>query len=193
MSTAQDLPILEFRDRAAWESWLRENHSTSSGAWVKLAKKAAAVRTVTHAEALEEAIRFGWIDGQKRPFDESFWLQRFTTRGPRSKWSQVNRQKATELIERGRMEPSGLVQVQAAQQDGRWEAAYEPQSSATVPPDLNDALDANPDAKAFFVTLRGARRYAFLYRLHNVKQPERRAKRIANYIELLNQGKTLHD
>jgi uncharacterized protein YdeI (YjbR/CyaY-like superfamily) len=193
MPSPSDLPILEFPDRAAWDAWLAENHDASAGVWLKVAKKGAPTATVTYAEALEEAIRYGWIDGQKRAFDEHFWLQRFTVRGPRSKWSQVNRQKATALIEQGRMHPAGLAQVQAAQEDGRWEKAYESQSSASVPPDFQQALDRHPEAKAFFATLTGARRYAFLYRLHHVSKPQARVKRIENYIELLSAGKTLHD
>jgi uncharacterized protein YdeI (YjbR/CyaY-like superfamily) len=193
MTSPTDLPILEFSDAAAWDAWLAENHGTSAGAWLKLAKKGAPRKTVTYAEALEEAIRYGWIDGRKRGFDEHFWLQRFTVRGPRSKWSQINRQKASELIEQGRMHPAGLAQVEAAQRDGRWDQAYEAQSKATVPPDLQQALDAHPGAKAFFETLTGARRYAFLYRLHHVTKPQARAKRIEDYIALLSAGKTLHD
>ncbi len=193
MSQQSELPILEFHDRAAWDEWLATNHDTAGGVWLKFAKKAAPRSTVAHAEALEEAIRYGWIDGQGRRFDEHFWLVRFTPRRTGSKWSQVNRQKATQLIEEGRMHPSGLAQVQAAREDGRWDAAYPAQSRATVPPDLQEALDHNAKAKAFFETLTGVRRYAFLYRLHHVTRPEARAKRIASYIALLSEGKTLHD
>jgi uncharacterized protein YdeI (YjbR/CyaY-like superfamily) len=193
MTSKIELPILEFPDRAAWDAWLSENHDTSAGVWLKVAKKSAPRPTVTYAEALEEAIRYGWIDGQKRGFDEDFWLQRFTARGPRSKWSQINRKKASELIEQGRMHPAGLAQVEAAQRDGRWERAYEAQSAATIPPDFQDALNRHPAAKAFFETLTGARRYAFLYRLHHVTKAQARAKRIADYIALLSAGKTLHD
>jgi uncharacterized protein YdeI (YjbR/CyaY-like superfamily) len=193
MPITGDLPILEFRDRAAWDDWLAANHDRSVGVWLKFAKKRAPRSTVAHAEALEEAIRYGWIDGQARPYDEHFWLVRFTARRPRSRWSQVNRQKAIELIEQGRMHPAGLAQVQAAKQDGRWEAAYPAQSSATIPQDFQEALDNEPRAKAFFETLTGTRRYAFLYRLHQVTKPDARAKRIADYIALLGDGKTLHD
>jgi len=154
-----------------WERWLRAHHSDSPGVWLKIAKKGSATPTVSYAEALDLAICHGWIDGQKRPHDDSFWLQRFTPRSPRSKWSQVNRQKATDLRAQGRMHQAGLAQVTAAQADGRWEAAYEPQSRASVPPDLQEALDQNPVAREFFDTLTGSRRYAFLYRLHNVQAP----------------------
>jgi len=148
---------------------------------------------VSYAEALEEAIRYGWIDGQKAAHDAAHWLQRFTPRGPRSRWSQVNRRTAERLLAEDRMTPAGLAQIQAAERDGRWEAAYEPQSQASVPEDLERALDAHPGAKAFFATLTGARRYAFLYRLHHVTRPEARARRIERYIELLAAGRTLHD
>lgn len=193
MSTRQELPIIEPPDREAWERWLETHHAESAGVWLKVAKKGSGVATVTHAEALEEAIRYGWIDGQRLAHDGTYFRQRFTPRAPRSKWSQINRQAALRLIEAGRMTPAGLVQVEAAKRDGRWESAYEPQSRATVPPDLERALEENPAASEFFATLTGARRYAFLYRLHQVKRPEARARRIEGYIELLSQGRTLHD
>jgi uncharacterized protein YdeI (YjbR/CyaY-like superfamily) len=189
---ATELPIVELSDRLAWEDWLEQNHKTSDGVWLKIAKKSAPVTTVGYPEALEEALRFGWIDGQKARHDEHYWLQRFTPRGPRSRWSQINRAKATELIEQQRMRPAGLEQVQAAQRDGRWEDAYESQRNATVPDDLQRALASNPRAAEFFATLTGASRYAFLYRLHQVKKPEARAKRISTYVEMLEQGRTFH-
>ena len=184
---------MEVPDPEAWERWLAENHDSSPGVWLKIAKKGAPRATVTYAQALDVALCFGWIDGQKAAYDESFWLQRFTRRGPRSKWSQVNRDHVTRLIEESRMRPAGPAQMQAAQDDGRWAEAYEPQSRATVPPDFQAELDRNPQAKAFFATLKGAKRYAFCYRLTTVKRPETRAKRIADYIALLNEGRTLHD
>ncbi len=192
MATKQDLPIVEFSDRHAWERWLEANHDSSRGVWLKIAKKGAAKSTASYHEALEEAIRYGWIDGQKARFDDSYFLQRFTPRGPRSKWSQVNRKKALELIADNRMMPAGLARVEAARRDGRFDDAYEPQSRATIPEDFQRALDDNPDAGEFFATLKGANRYAFLYRLHHVKAPAARAKRIARYIEMLRDGKTFH-
>jgi uncharacterized protein YdeI (YjbR/CyaY-like superfamily) len=188
MATGQEPPIVEVRDQKAWRRWLSGHHADTAGAWLKLAKKGAPAATVTYAEALEEALCFGWIDGQVKRFDEHYYLQRFTPRRPRSKWSQNNREKATRLIEEGRMEPPGLAQVEAAQADGRWDAAYPAQSR-----DFQRALDQNPEAGALFATLTGSARYAFLFRLHDVSDPERRAKRIAGYIERLSQGKTLQD
>jgi uncharacterized protein YdeI (YjbR/CyaY-like superfamily) len=185
--------IEELPDRDAWSRWLEAHHDSAPDVWLKVAKKGSGVTTVTHAEALEEAIRYGWIDAVRHAHDETYFLQRFTPRGPRSKWSQINRQTAQRLIEAKRMHPAGLAQVEAAKADGRWDAAYEPQSRATVPDDFAQALARHPEAKAFFETLTGARRYSFLYRLHQVKRPGTRAKRIANYIELLSQRKTLQD
>jgi uncharacterized protein YdeI (YjbR/CyaY-like superfamily) len=189
--TKQGLPIVQLPDPAAWEQWLEEHHGTVAGVWLKFAKKGTGVRTVVYAEALQSALCFGWIDGQVARYDEIYYLQRFTPRTKRSKWSQINVQHATRLIEAGRMRPAGLAHVQAAQADGRWEQAYEAQSQATVPADFQAALDAHPRAAAFFATLTGSTRYAFLYRLHHVKRPENRATRIADYIERLNAGQTL--
>jgi len=191
MSTSQDLPIVQVADQPAWRRWLAENHDSAAGAWLKLAKKGSPTPTVSYAQALEEALCYGWIDGQVRAHDEHFYLQRFTPRRPRSVWSQRNREKASQLIAEGRMHPAGLAQVEAAKADGRWDAAYPGQSRATVPEDFQRALDANPKAKAFFDTLTGSTRYAFLYRLHQVRDPERRAKRIADYVGRLSTGRTL--
>jgi uncharacterized protein YdeI (YjbR/CyaY-like superfamily) len=191
--TKNDQPIVELETPEAWEQWLERHHDAVPGVWLKFAKKGTGVRTVVYAEALEVALCFGWIDGQVSRYDEVYYLQRFTPRGKRSKWSQINVGHATRLIEAGRMRPSGLAAVQAAQADGRWDEAYAPASRAEIPDDLQQALDANPSAQAFFATLKGERRYAFLYRLHNVKRPEARARRIADYIERLSAGRTLSD
>lgn len=167
------------------------NHASSAGGWLKIAKKASPDPSVTQAEAVDEAVCYGWIDGQVRRYDEHFFLQRFTPRRPRSKWSAVNRERARRLIAEGRMKAAGLREYEAAAADGRLEDAYPAQSSATVPEDFQAALDRHPHAHAFFQTLTGADRYAFLYRLHHVKDPRRRAQRIASYLELLSAGKTL--
>jgi uncharacterized protein YdeI (YjbR/CyaY-like superfamily) len=188
-----ELKIVELPDQRAWREWLEANHAAVDGVWLKFAKKASPHETVTQSEAIEEALCFGWIDSQGRGYDEHFYLQRFTPRGRRSKWSQINVQNVERLIAEERMHSAGLAQVEAARADGRWDAAYPPQSQAQVPEDLQRALDAEPAAREFFETLTGATRYAFLYRLHSVTKPEARAKRIAGYIELLRKGKTLHD
>jgi uncharacterized protein YdeI (YjbR/CyaY-like superfamily) len=191
MSLHRGLPVLELPDRDAWESWLQANHASSTGLWLRLAKKAAPVTSVTHSEALEDAIRYGWIDGQRLASDQHSYLQRFTPRGSRSQWSQINRDKALTLIAEGRMTAAGLAAVRAAQRDGRWERAYEPQSRASIPPDFQRELDGDAAAKEYFETLTGSRRYAFLYRLHQTTRPEARVKRIAAYMELLSARKTL--
>jgi uncharacterized protein YdeI (YjbR/CyaY-like superfamily) len=187
-----DLNVVECPDEAHWERWLEDHHATEPDAWVKIAKKGSGVTTVHYPEVLDTAICFGWIDAVRRPLDDTYFLQRFTPRGPRSKWSQVNRDKALGLTESGRMRPAGHAQVHAARADGRWEAAYEPQSRASIPDDFQKALDAEPTAEEFFATLKGQQRYAFLYRLHNVKTQKARDRRIANYIELLREGRTLN-
>ena len=189
--TTQELPIVEVPDRLSWENWLSANHASSPGAWIKLAKKGSPTSTVTQAQAIDEAVCFGWIDGQVRRCDEQFFLQRFTPRRPRSRWSAINRERARRLITDGLMKPAGLREYQAAEADGRLEEAYPSQSKATVPEDFQAALDRHPGAREFFQTLTGSDRYAFLYRLHHVKDPRRRAKRIASYMDLLSQRRTL--
>ncbi|HLI59217.1 MAG TPA: YdeI/OmpD-associated family protein [Solirubrobacteraceae bacterium] len=173
-----------------WEAWL-EAHEGATEVWLKVGKKGCPVPSITYPEALEVALCFGWIDGQIRGFDEHFTLRRFTPRRPGSKWSQVNREHIERLTAAGRMRPRGLAEVEAAKADGRWDAAYPPASTITVPEDLRAALDANPQASAFFETLTGGDRYAFLYRLHHVTDPARRRKRIVDYVERLADGRTL--
>lgn len=188
----QGLPIIPFESPAAWEAWLDEHHASSDGLWIKIARKATGIRTVTYAEALETALCYGWIDGQKASFDEDYWLQRFTPRRPRSKWSKVNREGATRLIEAGRMKPAGLQEVERARADGRWDAAYDAQSTATVPEDLRRALDAEPAASAFFETLNSVNRYAILYQIADAKRPETRTRRIEKFVAMLAEGKKLY-
>jgi uncharacterized protein YdeI (YjbR/CyaY-like superfamily) len=185
-------PMLAFPDPAAWEKWLAAEHAGASGLWLKLAKKDCPHPTVNYAEALDIALCFGWIDGQKRPLDDDYWLQRFTPRKPRGKWSKINRGKAEALIEAGRMRPTGLREVEAAKADGRWAAAYDGQSTAAVPDDLGQALDADEDAAAFFATLDRGNRYAILYRIQEAKKPETRAARIAKFVAMLHDHQTVH-
>ncbi len=192
MPDETDLPVASLPSGEAWERWLEKEHERSTGVWLKIAKKGSGTETVSYAEALEVALCYGWIDGQKSGLDDTHWLQRFTPRTPRSKWSRINRDKATELIEQGKMRPAGLHEVERAKADGRWDAAYAGQRTATIPKDFAHALDQNPAAREFFATLTGANRYAFLYRLHEAKRPETRARRIDRFIEMLNEGKTLH-
>jgi uncharacterized protein YdeI (YjbR/CyaY-like superfamily) len=189
---ADDLPVLLFASKGELEAWLEENHAGSEGLWLKIAKKGSGVESVNYAEALELALCFGWIDSQKRGFDEAFFLQRFTPRRPRGKWSQINREKAEELIAAGAMRPAGLTEVEAAKADGRWDAAYAGQRAATVPDDLKRELDSNKAAGEFFATLDSANRYAILYRLQEAKKPETREKRLRKFIAMLERGEKIH-
>jgi uncharacterized protein YdeI (YjbR/CyaY-like superfamily) len=192
MDTKQGLPIIAFASPTKWEEWLQEHHGSSKGLWLKIAKKGSGETTVTYAEALDVALCHGWIDGQKGALDEAFFLQRFTPRGPRSKWSKINRDKVDALVAAKRMRPAGLAEVEAAKADGRWEAAYEGQRTITVPGDLQKELDANPKAAAFFATLSSVNRYAILYRIQDAKKPETRAARIAKFLGMLERGETVH-
>jgi len=190
--TRDELPTLRFEEPGDWERWLESWHDSSDGVWLALAKKRAGVTGLTYAEALDGALCFGWIDGQKAALDERFWLQRFTPRRPRSRWSQINRARADELAEAGRMRAAGLAEVERAKLDGRWEAAYAGQRSAVVPEDLAAALAANPAASEFFATLDSANRYAILYRIDEAKQPLTRARRIERYVAMLAARATIH-
>ena len=186
------LPIIGFADAAAFEHWTDAQPPDAPGLWVKFSKTGSGVASVSKTEAIDVALCHGWIDGQLERYDEASWLTRFTPRKPRSKWSQINRTRALQLIKQGRMRPQGLAQVEAARADGRWEAAYAPSSTAEPPPDLQAALNANPKAAAFFATLKGANRYAVLYRIAAVKKPETRARKIAGFIAMLERGETIH-
>jgi uncharacterized protein YdeI (YjbR/CyaY-like superfamily) len=180
---SDDRPILSVASRAAWDAWLAEHHESSGGVRLKLAKKGAA--GVSHAEALEVALCYGWIDGQANSLDDTHWLVRFTPRRRGSRWSKRNRDKVEALIERGEMKPAGLREIERAKADGRWEAAYDGQRTATVPDDLRRALDGDEQARAFFETLSRGERFTILYRLQEAKRPETRARRIAQYVAKL--------
>jgi uncharacterized protein YdeI (YjbR/CyaY-like superfamily) len=187
-----ELPILLFETQDAWASWLEEHHGRAPGIWLRLAKKAAGIASIDYGQALEVALCYGWIDGQKKSYDESSWLQKFTPRGPKSIWSKINREKAQQLIEGGRMRPAGMAAIESAQRDGRWDAAYDSQSNAAVPADLQAALDANPAAQAFFDTLNSTNRYAILFRIQTAKKPETRARRIEQFIAMLARNEKLY-
>jgi uncharacterized protein YdeI (YjbR/CyaY-like superfamily) len=183
---------LRFASQRAFESWLRKHRATSDGVWLLISKAGADESTVTYAQAVEAALCYGWIDGQKKSLDAQHWLQRFTPRRERSLWSKINRAKAEALIESGRMQPSGLAQVERAKADGRWDAAYDGVQSATVPDDLQAALDAQPKARKFFAKLDSANRYAVLWRVQTAKKPETRAKRIETLVSMLARGEKIH-
>jgi uncharacterized protein YdeI (YjbR/CyaY-like superfamily) len=185
-----DLPLLPFKTPRAFAAWLKRNHARSPGLWLKLAKQGAHP-SISYAEALEEALCWGWIDGQKKAFDDAWWLQKFTPRGPRSIWSQINRDKALALSAAGRMQPPGLAAIAAAQKSGRWEAAYAGQRTAALPADFQAELDRRPHAKAFYATLNSVNRYAITFRLGSAKKPETRARRTQQFLEMLEKGEKL--
>jgi uncharacterized protein YdeI (YjbR/CyaY-like superfamily) len=183
---------IKFSTQAAWNEWLGQHHGSSDGVWLQLAKQSSGIASVTYPEAVEVALCHGWIDGQKKGLDEDWWLQKFTPRKADSIWSSVNRQKVLDLIERGLMQSAGRAAIEQARSNGRWDTAYEGQSKAAVPPDLQAALDANPEAAAFFATLKGANRYAILFRLKTAKKPETRANRLRKFVEMLERKETIH-
>ena len=187
-----DRPIVSFANQRVWEAWLAQHHRTSPGVWLKIAKKASGHASVSYDEAVEGALCYGWIDGQKRPYDASWWLQKFTPRRSKSIWSKINRTKALRLIKAGRMKPAGVRQVHGAKRDGRWVSAYDSQRTMRMPPDLRAALSKNAKAKAFFKELSAANRYAILWRVHDAKRPETRAKRIADFVRRLQRHEKPH-
>lgn len=189
--TASEAPSL-FKNARAFETWLKKHHATSTGLWLQIAKRGADEPSVTYPEAVEIALCWGWIDGQKKSLDEQHFLQRFTPRRARSVWSRINVDKVAALIEAGRMQAPGLAQVEAAKADGRWAKAYDGARNSVAPEDLIAALDAAPKAKAFFSTINAANRYAVLWRIQTAVKPETRARRIAQLVEMLGRGETLH-
>jgi uncharacterized protein YdeI (YjbR/CyaY-like superfamily) len=192
MSGKQRKPVRSFATRDGWEAWLADQHASSSGLWLKLAKKGSGFESISRADALEVALCYGWIDGQADSFDDDHWLQRFTPRTARSKWSRINREKAIQLIETGAMKPAGLREIERAKADGRWVAAYEPPSTAAIPDDLQGELAKSDRAREFFATLDSRNRYAILHRIQDAKRPETRARRIAKYVAMLNEGKKIY-
>jgi uncharacterized protein YdeI (YjbR/CyaY-like superfamily) len=180
-----DLPTKPFAGKTKWADWLAKQHDKSNGVWLKLAKKDSAIKSVTYEEALEVALCYGWIDGQKKGFDDKYWLQKFTPRGPKSIWSKINTEKAEKLIASGEMKSAGLKAIEAAKQDGRWDAAYASQKNISIPEDFQAALDKNQKAKASFAKLKSAERYSFLFRIHHAKKPETRARHIQQFVEML--------
>jgi uncharacterized protein YdeI (YjbR/CyaY-like superfamily) len=184
-----DLPIIAFETEADWTTWLDAYHTSSQGLWMKIAKKDSGHATISYQEALTVALCFGWIDGQKNKLDDAYWLQKFTPRRARSPWSRINREKAEQLIAQGQMRPAGLAEVERAQADGRWAAAYESQRVIEVPDDLQAALHENPAAQALFDRLNSANRYVVLYEITTAKKPETRQRRLEKFIAMLNAGK----
>lgn len=192
MSDRPDEPMIAFADVPECVRWFAAHHAEHHGFLLKIGKGAMAPTTVSYAQGLTVALCFGWIDGQKRSLDDDFWLQRFTPRKDRSKWSKINCDKAEALIASGDMRPAGLREVERAKADGRWAAAYDGQASASVPDDLTAALDAEPAAKAFFETLNSVNRYAILYRVQDAKKPETRARRIEKFVAMCRAHETVY-
>jgi uncharacterized protein YdeI (YjbR/CyaY-like superfamily) len=191
MGADDGLPTIFFPSAADWEGWLEANHERR-GVWIKVAKKGSGIESVSSSEALDVALCFGWIDSRREALDDRYFLQRYTPRQPRGRWSRINREKIERLIAEGRMRPAGLAEVERAKADGRWDAAYAGQRSATVPDDLQRELDARPAAKAFFDSLNSQNRYAILYRLGDAKRPETRARRLAKFVAMLEAGETIY-
>ena len=190
MTTLIELPTLPFESKKKFAEWLAKNYDKSAGVWLKLAKKDAEILSVTYKEAVNVALCYGWIDGQAKSFDDKYWLVKFTPRRPKSIWSQINTKRVEQLIASGEMKPSGLKAVEAAKQDGRWDAAYASSKNISVPADFQSALEKNKNAKAFFETLTGGKRYSFLFRIETAKKAETREKRICQYVEMLERGET---
>lgn len=189
---AGDKPILMFDRKSGWARWLHKNHNTSPGGWLRLAKKASGLKSVSYDEALDVALCYGWIDGQGKSDGEQYWLLKFTPRGKRSVWSKRNREKVLALIAAGDMKPAGLAEVERARRDGRWNAAYDSPSRITVPDDLQAALDENRRAKRFFETVDRQNRYAILFRIHTARKAETRAKRIQQSVKMLARGEKVY-
>ena len=187
-----DLPIKLFKDKQTFAKWLEKNHDRSDGLWLQIAKKESGVKSVSYVEAIDVALCYGWIDGKKDKYDESSWLQRFTRRGPKSIWSKINREKATNLISGGHMKLAGLAAIQSAKDDGRWIGAYDSHSTATVPDDFQAELDKSPEASEFFDALNRTNRYAILFRIQTAKKSETREKRIQQFIQMLKQREKIH-
>jgi uncharacterized protein YdeI (YjbR/CyaY-like superfamily) len=187
-----DQPLLSFASKDDFEIWLAEHHASSDGIWIKYAKKGSGLESVVYAEALDVALCFGWIDGQSKPIDDTHYMQRFTPRRARSKWSKRNVGKVEALIAEGKMRPAGHAEIERAKADGRWDAAYDSASNMEVPPDLQAELSARPAAAAAFAALNKTNRYSILYRLHDAKKPETRARRLEQFVAMLERGETLY-
>jgi uncharacterized protein YdeI (YjbR/CyaY-like superfamily) len=192
LSSKPDFKVKRFRSQAAWDKWLKAHHEKSPGVWLEFAKKNSGVESLRYPKALEIALCYGWIDGQVASVDETWYRQRFTPRRPRSKWSRINRAAVERLHAEGRLAPAGLREMESAQQDGRWAAAYPSPSNMTVPDDLAAALEAHPRARLFFEQLNSQNRYAILYRLLDAKRPETRQRRLEEFVKLLVQGKRVY-
>lgn len=186
------LPVILFETQKTWGKWLEKNE-TSAGVWVQIAKKGSGMQSITYQQALEVALCFGWIDGLKNAWDEKSWIQRFTARKPNSKWSKINKEKALELIETGKMRPSGFASIETAKKKGTWNTAYDSQKNAEVPIDLQSELNKNHEAAEFFNSLNNVNRYAIIYRLQTAKTAELRVKKLTQLVEMLKRKEKIHN
>jgi uncharacterized protein YdeI (YjbR/CyaY-like superfamily) len=189
---AADVPVRSFRTPKEWLDWLARNHAKSSGIWLKIAKKGSATKSLSYEQALEAALCYGWIDGQKKGYDETAWLQKFTPRGPKSIWSKINREKAQDLVASGQMKSAGLQAIERAKQNGQWDAAYDSQRGIEVPEDLQKELDQRPKARKFFEELNSVNRYSILHRIQTAKKPETRARRVQQFVEMLEKREKIY-
>ncbi|HKX24498.1 MAG TPA: YdeI/OmpD-associated family protein [Candidatus Saccharimonadales bacterium] len=192
METYKDLPVLFFENAEQWSAWLEQHHGEPAGVWLKFAKKDSGITSLNYAGALDEALCYGWIDGQAKTIDETYYMQKFTPRRAKSIWSKRNVGKIADLTKAGRMKPSGIAAVEAAKQDGRWDQAYDGSSNITVPPDFQAMLDSNPSAKEFYESLNKTNTYAILWRIQTAKKPETRQARMEKLLAMLLEGKKLH-
>ena len=189
---SNEWPVMFFGKQQTFENWLQISHDTSQGVWLQIAKKDSGIVSISYNEALESALCYGWIDSQKEKFDEKMWLQRFTPRRTKSIWSKVNREKAELLITNGRMKPSGFKAIETAKQSGQWDNAYESQSTASLPEDFANELEHNIKAKEFYNTLDRQNKYAIIFRIHSAKKPDTRAKRILQFVNMLEKGEKIY-
>ena len=185
-------PIVEFARKSTWMAWLKSNHDKSSGVWVRLAKKGSDLKSVSRVDALDVALCYGWIDGMAKSKGDSTWLQKFTPRTKRSIWSKKNRENVQRLVDGGEMQPPGMAEIERAKSDGRWDAAYDSPRTIEVPEDLRKALETNKKARKCFENLDSRNRYAILFRIHNAKRAETRAKRVRQFVEMLDRGEKIH-
>jgi uncharacterized protein YdeI (YjbR/CyaY-like superfamily) len=192
MTKRTELPTLSFESKKNWADWLAKQHNKSAGVWLKFARKGSNIPSLTYEEAVEVALCYGWIDSQGKSLDTDHWLQKYTPRGPKSVWSKINTERAEKLIASGEMRPVGLRAIEAAKQDGRWDAAYESPKNILVPEDFRVELDKTPNAKAFFAALNRVNRYAILFRIHNAKRAETRTRRIRQFVEMLERGEKIY-
>jgi len=192
MSEVKTYPVKVFADAAKWNAWLLKNHASKPGIWIKFFKKGFKKKSVSRGEALDEALCFGWIDGQSRPFDESSWLQKYTPRRSKSLWSKINREHVVRLIKENRMQPAGLKEIETAKKDGRWDAAYDSPKNMEVPADFLEELKKSKKAFEFYKTLNKANLYAIAWRLQTAKKPETREKRMKVLLEMMKENKKIH-